>query len=383
MKTIRSVKLKFSGSSKIKSVTWNYLQAINWLSSIIYESKELNSNRIAREHYATLREKFNLTSQLSCSICKQISATYRSAKSNKRWKKAVFRKITIPLVWKRDFAKTKKNITLWSEPIIISHPWLPVKGWKDSKLKIIKDIAYLILSYEIDIPEPKSTGAVVGVDLGANRIFVARSSNNKTLFFNGGELNHLRKRIRLTRTDVQAVGTRNSRKLLQRLSGKERSVTEHMLHVASKALTQFCNDVGAKTVVFENLNGIRIKSSAKKKRRNSRDKINRWPHAKFLFLATYKLQACGITVKFINPKNTSRGCPKCGYVDEVNRHGLHFKCLSCCHRGDADFVGSVNILQKFVMVEQDSIITGSVNPLKRSGLLISDKVVHKALPGRV
>lgn len=371
MKTLRTVKIKFSGSSKAHTVAWRYLRAINWLSGIIFESKELNSIRIQKAHYATLREKFELTSQLSCSICKQISATYRSAKSNKRWEKAVFKEVTIPLSWKRDFAKTKKDVTLWAEPINIQHPWLPLKGWKDSTLKIIGKNTYLLLCYEVDIPDPKTKGTVVGVDLGANRIFVARSSNNKTFFYNGGELNHLRKRIRLTRSEVQAVGTRSSRRLLKRLSGKEKSVTGHMLHVASNALARFCNEVGAKTVVFEDLNGTRIKRSAQGKKKNARDKINRWPHGQFLFLASYKLQALGISVEFVNPKNTSRGCPSCGHVADANRHGLYFKCGSCGHKGDADFVGSVNILQRFVLSEHASAGTGSVNPHKRTGLLIS------------
>ena len=83
MKVIRTTKIKIKGSSKAPEVIKNYLQALNWLSPLAFNSKELNANRLAKAYYPTLREKFNLPSQLACSICKHITATYQSATSNK------------------------------------------------------------------------------------------------------------------------------------------------------------------------------------------------------------------------------------------------------------------------------------------------------------
>ena len=86
MKVIRTTKIKISSSSKALEIIPNYLQALNWLSPIAFNSKELNSNHLAHVYYPTLREKFKLPSQLACSICKHITATYKTAKSNKKWK---------------------------------------------------------------------------------------------------------------------------------------------------------------------------------------------------------------------------------------------------------------------------------------------------------
>ena len=75
MKAIRTTKIKIKGSNKAPEIIKNYLRALNWLSSLVFNSKELNANRLAKAYYPTLREKFNLPSQLACSICKQITFT--------------------------------------------------------------------------------------------------------------------------------------------------------------------------------------------------------------------------------------------------------------------------------------------------------------------
>jgi transposase len=172
MKVLRTTKIKIKGSSKAPEVIKNYLMALNWLSPLVFNSKEMNSNRLAKAYYPILRTKFNLPSQLACSICKQITATYQIAKFNKKWKQAVFKNSTIPIVWKRDFNKSGKGVTLWGERISLYHPYIPANTWKDSKLKQIKNKLYLILCYEKEVPEIKEKGSIVGVDSGIKRMLV-------------------------------------------------------------------------------------------------------------------------------------------------------------------------------------------------------------------
>ena len=76
MKAIRTVKLKISGSTKADGLLAVWLKAANWLSDIAFKTEELNSNRLAKAHYANLRE-MGLPSQLACSLCKTVCATYK------------------------------------------------------------------------------------------------------------------------------------------------------------------------------------------------------------------------------------------------------------------------------------------------------------------
>jgi IS605 OrfB family transposase len=257
------------------------------------------------------------------------------------------------------------------------HPSIPQNTWKDSKLKLVKNKFYLILSYEKEIPEIKTQGTIVGVDSGIKRMLVAsNSSDNKTFFFKGGKLNHLRQQIRLRRASIQAVGTRCANRLLQRLAHRERAITEHLLHVASKALTQYSEKVGARVVVFEDLSNIR--EASLKKGQDLREKVCRWPYSQMQFKAGYKLAEKGIGLEIVDPAYTSQGCPRCGYIAKGNRRGLQFRCVACGHRGDADRNASENIRNRYILREQGFRRMGTVNSQEKSGYGL-EMIAHKSV----
>lgn len=360
VKAIRTIKLKISGSTKADAMVKHWLVAANWLSEVAFKTKELNSNRLAKAHYKHLR-KLGLTSQLACSLCKVVSATYRAMKSRKRWELATFKKPVMPVIWRRDFNRSKRGVTLWNETITIHDPRPLPDHWRDSKLKRVGQQWYLILSYEIELPESKTQGCIVGVDFGVKRLMVAtNSANSKTFFFHGGRLNHLRCFIRRTRSAVQAVGTRSARRLLKRMSGHEAAITEQLLHVASKALVRYAVENGANKIVLEDLGNVR--DSSLNKGKDLREKIHRWPYGMGQFFVSYKAAAAGITVEKVSPRNTSRGCSACGHVAASNRNGLRFRCQKCGHQDDADRQASKNIRLRFVSREHDSRLSGRFQP---------------------
>jgi putative transposase len=370
VKAIRTVKLKISGSTKADGLLAVWLKAANWLSGIVFKTEDLNSNRLAKAHYANLRE-MGLPSQLACSLCKTVCATYKTAKANKRWRFAKFSRAVIPTVWKRDFNRTNKGITLWGELLTVtdSRP-LPGGAWKDSKIKRVGKQWFLCLAYEVEIPEPKAEGCIVGVDMGIKRMLVAtNSANSKPFFFHGGVLNHRRSCIRRTRAAVQSVGTRSARRLLRRMSGHEAAVTGHLLHVASKALVSYAVGVGARRIVVEKLENIRDSSLSKGK--DLRSKVHRWPYADMRFKIAYKAAAVGIELEAVSPRNTSRGCSACGHVSASNRKGLHFCCRKCGHKDDADRQASKNIRARSVSIACNAGETGSLKAPENSELQIS------------
>lgn len=371
MKTIRTIKLKFNGTHKADQILPNWLNACNWLSKIVFDSKEINSNRLSQAHYKTVREKFNLPSQLACTLFRTVSATYKTQKTMKEWNLSIYKKHSVPVVWKRDFARNKKGVTLWADLITFDDPRTIPDNWKDSKIFLKKGQWFLNLSYEIDIPEPLKKGVIVGVDQGIKRLFVATDSNGNKLFNKANHLNHKLSNIRKTRAKVQAVGTRSSRQLIKRMSDHEASVTEHAVHVASKRLVQWAVSVRARKIVLEDLSNIREASLNKGKQ--LRSKVNRWPYALFTFFVTYKAATVGITVEQISPKNTSRMCHKCGHIDKSNRKGFTFKCTSCGYTADADWNASKNIAGRYMSIGLNSIDTGIRKHPKK---LIKEKLSH-------
>jgi len=357
------MKIKLGGNGRFDEVVISYLAAANWLSAIVFESKEMNPNRLQRAHYATIRRNFGLMAQLTCSVISQVASIYKSGKALGRWKKAKFQKPTFPIRYGgkgKDFSRKGNGIRIWKQFIPMQHPHIPEAGWKGSILKRVGKIWYLLLAYEVDIPDHKTTGSIIGVDFGINRLMVAtNSANSNTFYFKGGMLNHRRCCIRQTRSAVQAVGSRSSRRLLKRLSGHEAAVTGHLLHVASKALVRYAVENGAQRIVLEDLTNIRDRSL--KRGKDHRSKIGRWPFWDGQFKIAYKAQAVGIDSEKVSPRNTSCGCPRCGHVSASNRRGLRFACVKCGYRGDADRVASENIRLRSVVAAQRASTTGNHN----------------------
>ena len=361
-----------------------YLKAANWVSKRVFKSKELNSNRLHRAFYATVRKKFEVPSQLTCNIFRQVAASYKTAKAMKRWKLCVYKQPTLPVTPGCDLMRSRKfGVRILGEIVTLTAKSIPVSGWRESKLKRIGKCWYLLLAHHVDVPEPKAEGCVVGVDFGVKRLMVAtNSANSKTFFFKGGELNHRRTCIRHARAQIQSVGSRSSRRLLQRMRHNEAAVTGHLLHVASKALVKYAVDNGARRIVLEDLTNIR--DSSLRARKDHRAKINRWPFAQGQFKIAYKAQNVGIATEYVDPRNTSRGCSACGNVSLSNRRGLHFHCKKCGHQEDADRNASKNIRLRSVVAAQVADAMGSFQPPKSAeplDILTGSPVTHDELVG--
>lgn len=66
----------------------------------------------------------------------------------------------------------------------------------------------------------------------------------------------------------------------------------------------------------------------------------------FLRVLAGKAESAGRLVIAVNPRNTSRTCPECGYCGPENRiTQADFCCVSCGYAGHADLVGARNVLR--------------------------------------
>ena len=186
----------------------------------------------------------------------------------------------------------------------------------------------MVLTVKVEDPEPKQFGSIVGVDSGIKNIFSAIDrGTGKTLYINGGHLAHQRRCIRQTRAKVATVGTHSANRLLKRLSGREKSVTQQIQHVASERLVTWAESVGARVIVMEDLGNVR--HSSLKKGKHLRSGVHRWPYAQGQFFVQYKAVSKGIAFEIVDPRWTSQACPRCGHVEKSNRHQLSFRCKAC------------------------------------------------------
>lgn len=361
----RTFKLKLIGDySNIVDVSDSYINAANWLSQIVFSRDTIeNPNKLAREFYSTVRKKFGLPSQVSLSLFRHIVSSYRTMKSNRVNSLAIYKKRTIPIVWKRDFNLSRRGLTIWGQKFDFRSQELPEGKWVDSKLKKINGTWYLCLVIKVKIQPLKDKGTILGVDSGIKNIATAvDQATGKTLYIKGSVFEHRRQQIQQVRAKVSSVGTPSSKRLLKRLSRKEKSVTQEAMHLASKELVSFAKSVNAMTIVLEDLSGVRKSSKPKGKR--FRASIHRWPYALLHFFVEYKAISEGISTEYVDPRYTSQGCPICGHVNKANRVKLSFTCKSCGYRDNSDRIGAKNISYRSILWRQASEGRAAVNQLK-------------------
>jgi IS605 OrfB family transposase len=100
------------------------------------------------------------------------------------------------------------------------------------------------------------------------------------------------------------------------------------------------------TLVFEDLTNIRGRA---KMRKAQRRRLHGWSFAQFQAFVTYKAEAKGVKVGFVDPRYTSQKCSQCGHIERGNRPTqAEFRCKKCGFECHADHNASMNIRDDFL-----------------------------------
>lgn len=208
---------------------------------------------------------------------------------------------------------------------------------------------YINFAVEIDTPPTGKTPKVIGVDLG--RRDIATTSTGQS--WNGSQIQSVRDRFSKVRANVQRKRSRNSRRLLRRLSGRERRFQEWVNHNISKQLVADAKQQGA-GLAFEDLTGIRHSLNTKPRSQTERRRTNNWAFYQLRMFVCYKAAIAGVLVVFVPPAYTSQTCSRCRHVHPVHgksyRNGKKFKCGHCGFEHDADVNAAINIAELAVPV---------------------------------
>ncbi len=203
---------------------------------------------------------------------------------------------------------------------------------------------YVNFVVEIDTPPTGKTPKVIGVDLG--RRDIATTSTGK--FWSGEQIPSVRDRYSRVRANVQSKRTRNSRRLLRRLSGRERRFQQWLNHNISKQLVTEAHLSGS-ALAFEDLTGIRDSLNAKPRSKTERRRTNNWAFYQLRIFVGYKAAIAGVPVVFVPPAYTSQTCSRCRHIHPVKgksyRTGKKFKCGHCGFEHDADINAAINIAE--------------------------------------
>jgi IS605 OrfB family transposase len=112
-------------------------------------------------------------------------------------------------------------------------------------------------------------------------------------------------------------------------------------HQISKKIVETTSR-SAKALALEDLRGIRDRSNGFG--REIRWLIGNWSFNQLATFIRYKAEMAGIPIVTVDPRNTSRQCSACGYIDKANRKSQSkFLCLECGFEDNADRNAARNI----------------------------------------
>ncbi|MEH1789467.1 MAG: transposase [Nostoc sp.] len=209
------------------------------------------------------------------------------------------------------------------------------------------------IHFVVDIPTQPTgkTPKVIGVDLGRRDIATTSTGDS----WSGKQIQSVRDRYTKVRANIQSKRTRSSRRLLRRLSGRERRFQEWLNHNISKQLVQKSQILFA-SLAFEDLTNIRQSLNTKPRSKIERRRTNNWAFYQLRLFVGYKANIAGVRVIFVPPAYTSQTCSRCGHIHPVKgksyRNGKVFKCGHCGFEHDADINAAKNIAALGLSVSQ-------------------------------
>ena len=177
----------------------------------------------------------------------------------------------------------------------------------------------------VNIPEQllKQEGKILGVDIGVNKLISDSDGNHY-----GRDFKAIRDKIRRKKPCSKA---------------KYRALKErenYICRVVNQLPWQQIKVIG-----MEDLTGIKT-GKQKNRGKNFRKAMAPWIVRRVAGRIEQKAQENRVRPAKNDPADTSRTCPPCGKVSRENRKGEKFQCIACGYKGDADYIGALNILAK-------------------------------------
>lgn len=303
--------------------------------------------------YRELRERFGLSSQMAVRAIGKAVETFRRDKK-------------VCPVFRADGAMTYDERLLgWKGPAHVSlltlqgreiiamvygeyqAGFLPrLKGQVD----LVSRDGTFYLYATIDVPEdtPIHPTRFLGVDLGI--VNIATDSDGHS--YTGDTIEAVRARTSTARQTYQSTHTKSAKRRLKKMAGTQASFQRWANHGLAKRLVAYAKDTKA-ALVLEDLTHIRDRITVRKAQRS---KQHNWGFRQLREFLVYKAKQAGVPLLFVDPRNSSRTCNRCGYVDKKNRRSqADFSCLRCGHEAHADLNAARNLATRGAVRHPDLI----------------------------
>ena len=353
---------------KLNKILDEYFKCVKWYLSFNSTSKKL----LHEEKYEEAKNRFSLKTALIQSARDKAVEILKSFKKVKKEHSNLTPKYICIRFDKRSYRLDKTNNTLtpyWlslslngngrtSFPIIfgkrekfIEEAFNGGYCFKSLEMKKRDGSWYSHFTLEKEVMVPDEPETVIGIDRGEKNFAVgvaflkeAPDKPKKGIFWNGskikaekGKYHHIRRNL----------GKKKTPQMIRKIRNKLKEKTDQQLHILANEIIDYVSQFEKPIIVLENLTHIRksFKKGIKSKKLNRR--MNSLPFRKLQEYIKYKALQKGFQTIYIDPKNTSKVCHRCGFINHVE-YRRNYECSQCGLEYDRDLNVSINIAHRIM-----------------------------------
>jgi IS605 OrfB family transposase len=325
--------------------------ACTYIASVAYAQRLASKFKLQRLLYYDVRQRFGLSAQLAIRAIAKVVDAYKRDKS----KHIAFRPDGAVVYDERILSF--QGLEIVSLTTLHGRALIPMqmgdyqrvqfhraKGQAD--LVLVKGTFYLRVTLDTPEEPPLVPERFLGVDLGIINLAIDSDGHPYT----GAEVEAVRQRCTTHRKTYQATGTKAAKRRLKKLAGKESRFRRWANHEIANKLVAYAKGTKA-ALSLEDLTGIRGRTTVRKGQRN---KHASWSFRQLREFIAYKAQRLGLPVVFVDPRNTSRTCSHCGFVDKRNRRSqAAFSCIRCGYTTHPDTNAARNLATRAEVTRPD------------------------------
>lgn len=202
------------------------------------------------------------------------------------------------------------------------------QDWKMSNTVVIHR-NYVQFSFEKKTGKKKTEGKLIGIDVGINHL----------LAISAGQLIGSGVKALINIIKRRKQGSKGYKRAKKTLS--------YYLHKVVKDF--FREQENLRLGVVERLKNLKQGKQANRGK-EFRKTLSNWNYRELLNIIQLRCEENRVSFRSVDPYKTSQQCPvpTCSHTERDNRSEEKFKCLRCGYSNQADLVGSLNILDRFI-----------------------------------
>ncbi|MCL7394308.1 MAG: RNA-guided endonuclease TnpB family protein [Thaumarchaeota archaeon] len=349
--------------SEIHRLFKEYRRIVNELIEYAHSHGATSPRRLWYAKYRELRQRYpTLPSHYIHTACQLTAGIYKSFIEMKKLgmcekERPIFKGRTIWL----DRQLFRLDVEGWRASIAVhGGRWVALRllhGRYHEKFKnmrlgearlVLKDDGNLYLNVAfhqaVMLPEISADAKVIAVDVNENAIvygnddFIERFETNEGI---------IRTRYFLKRRRIQSRirGKWLRARLLEKYRSREWRRIKEIYHKAVKRIIDKAKEADVKIIIMEDLKHLNRKNTGSKELNG---RLHRWSYSRFQKILEYQAKLCGLHVKYVNPRGTSKTCPICGDELEESSNGRRLmKCWKCGLEEDKDVIAVKNLVKRY------------------------------------